>query len=59
MTTATELRNGVHVHTKLSRKNKRTVEILSKQYALPENVIFNMVISKGIAVMKFSRKLKK
>jgi len=59
MITATEIKNGVHVHTKVSRQNKRLVEVLSRKYELPENVVFNAVIEKGLAAMKANRKTKR
>lgn len=51
MITVTEIKNGTQVHTCISGDLKKVVAAMSKTTKVPQSVIFNTAISRGLAGM--------
>ncbi len=49
------IKDGVHVHTKVSKTVKRQVEQLRKKTGRNENVLFNTAISRGLKTMTVTK----
>lgn len=47
-----EVKNGVHVHTKITKDIKKTIEAMSKETAVSQNIIINALLTRALAGSK-------